>query len=129
MIHELTMKQFIDIVVEKLKELEIEVTLANPTTESKFPCKVVSTPLINIRKQEEVIPIYTRFSISVEEWASKQFQCMEMTQETIEKLREHNICKTSNGIALRDSITNKYRLINNYEVNFNGLTNSFEAIK
>ena len=46
---ELTTKQFSDLISDKLEELEEETSLENPTTESKFPCRTINTPLENIK--------------------------------------------------------------------------------
>lgn len=129
MIHELDIETFTRLIVRKIQEIRNEVVLQNPTEKSKFPCTVVRTPLENQKINEDTVPVYTRFSISIEEWASTQYECMQQSYETALKLREYNLKKTSNDQIIYDEITKKNRLINNYEVNYNGLTNSFEKIR
>lgn len=129
---EYTIKQFSDLIVELLEELQggkNEVILQNPDTESVFPCTVVRTPIETILLREDNTPVRKRFSVSVEEWADKQAICMTRLSQSEKKLREYNILKTSNDISLKDSITDKYRIINTYETIYNGLTNSFELIR
>lgn len=130
--YEYTIKQFSDLIVENLEKLQNnknEVILQNPDTQSKFPCTVVRTPIETILSREDNIPIRKRFSISIEEWADKQAMCMNRLSQTELKLREYNILKTSNDISFKDSITDKYRIINTYETIYNGLTNSFELVR
>lgn len=127
---ELNIEQLTRLIVRKINELNNrDVILQNPTDKSVFPCTVIRTPLENQRINEGPAPVYTRFSISIEEWCAKQYECMHQSNETAVKLREYNFKKTSNDQIFYDEITKKYRLVNNYEVNYNGLTNSFERIK
>lgn len=130
MIHELDIETLTRLVVRKINELgDREIVLQNPTDKSVFPCTVVRTPLERQRISEGVTPVYKRFSISIEEWCSTKYDCMFQSQATAVKLRDYNFKKVSNDIDTYDEITKKYRLISNYEVNYNGLTNSFELIK
>lgn len=130
---ELDIETFQRLVYRKLDEIEgREIVLKDPTTESVFPCTVLRTPLESMPLRphtENCIPVRKLFQITIEEWCDKQYDCMARAQETTIKLREYNIIKTSNDISVYDDITKKYRLINNYEVYYNGLTNSFERIK
>lgn len=126
----MTLEDLTKLIVSKLKEIQnVEVTLQNPTTESKFPCKVVRTPLENILMTNEGTTVKARYSITIEEWANKKYDCMSMSNTTQTKLKELNITKVSNDVDLYDNITNKYRLITNYEVNYNGIYNSLELVK
>lgn len=130
MIHELDIETLTKLVVRKINEIgNREIVLQNPTDKSVFPCTVVRAPMERPRIGEGATPVYTRFSISTEEWANTQYECMTQAHQTTLKLREYNFKKVSNDIPLYDEITKKYRLISNYEVNYNGLTNSFELIK
>ena len=115
MIHELDIETLTRLIVRKINEIDNrEIVLQNPTDKSVFPCTVVRTPMERQRISEETTPVYKRFSIS---------------NETAVKLREYNFKKVNNDISIYDEITKKYRLISNYEVNYNGLTNSFEVIR
>ena len=106
-----------------------ELTLENPTTKSKFPCRLIHTPLDSIRKSENAIPILKDFQITIEHWASKQRNCMVMASNTDEVLRKRNILRTNTQPIIYDEITKKHRLITKYEVRWSALTNSFNFIR
>lgn len=106
-----------------------EVILENPTTESIFPCRLIHTPLDSVRKSENAIPILKDFQITIEHWASKQRNCMEMASNTDKALQKRNMLRTNTQPIMYDEITKKYRLITSYEVRWNGITNSFNFIK
>lgn len=125
---ELTIKQFSDLIYDKLESLG-EVMLENPTTESKFPCWTISTPLERVQKTINTFPILKIFNISISCWASKQRECMEMASKTDEKLREYNLIRTNTTTINFDDITKKYRIVVTYEVRWEALTNSFNFIK
>lgn len=135
MIKEFTTRDMSDLLEADLnpikdnKKSSTEVTLENPTTKSKFPCRLIHTPLDSIRKSENAIPILKDFQITIEHWASKQRNCMEMASNTDEVLRKRNIVRTNTQPIIYDEITKKYRLITVYEVRWNGLTNSFQYIR
>lgn len=132
---EFTTRDMSDLLEADLKEIKdngksnTEVTLQNPTTESKFPCRLIHTPLDNIRKSENAIPILKDFQITIEHWASKQRNCMEMSSNTDEVLRKRNMLRTNTQPIIYDEITKKHRLITKYEVRWNALTNSFNFIR
>lgn len=126
---ELTSKQFNDLIYDKLNELGDEITLDNPTTESKFPCRTLGTPLEAVLKTENAVPILKQFQISISHWNQKQRECMDMANKTDNKLREYNMIRTNTCIISYDDITKKYRLITSYEVKWNGLFNAFQYIK
>lgn len=111
------------------KEDKTEAVLQTPTTKSKFPCRVINTPLESVRQTENAIPILKDFQVSIEHWTSKQRQGMEMANETDLELRKKNFVRTNTSPILFDEITKKYRLITTYEVRYNALTNSFEFIR
>lgn len=125
-----TEKDMSDLVYAKLEELGDEVVLNTPTTESKYPCRVIQTPLMNIINRENTTPVYKRFRITIENWCDKQRECMDMINKTDQKLKELNMLRVnSNGSSQFDEITKKYRLIGTYEVNYNALYDAFFCIK
>lgn len=134
-IQEFTTKDMSDLLEEKLKDIQdngkskTEVTLQNPTTESKFPCRLINTPLDSVLKSENAIPILKDFQITIEHWAGKQRNCMEMASNTDKELRKLNMLRTNTQPIIYDEITKKNRLITKYEVRWNALTNSFEFIR
>lgn len=130
MIHELDIETITRLVVRKVNEIgNREVVLKDPTDKSVFPCSVVRTPYENQKINEGVVPVFTRYQISIEEWAETKYDVMHQSYETAVKLREYNFKKVGNDYITYDEITKKNRLISNYEVNYNGLTDSFERIK
>lgn len=125
----MNLEDFTRMVVRKIEETNANVVLQTPTNQAIFPLKVVRMPLESIIKTENGLPIKTRYSISVEEWADKKYTCMQMSQDTANKLIQLNILKTGNDIDIYDDITKMYRLITRYEVIYNGLYNSLELVK
>lgn len=131
MFEEFTTKMMSDLLEERLKVIkdngnnETEVTLQNPTTKSKYPCRVIKTPLDSVIKTENAIPILKDFRITIEHWASKQRNCMEMASNTDNELRKLNILRKNTQEIIYDEITKKHRLIVSYEVRWDGLNNSF----
>ena len=103
--------------------------MQNPTTESKFPCRLIHTPLDSIRKSQNAIPVLKDFQITIEHWASKQRNCMEMASNTDEVLRKRNMLRINTQPIIYDEITKRHRLITKYEVRWNALTNSFKFIR
>lgn len=125
-----TEKDMSDLVYTKLKELGEEVVLNTPTAESKYPCRVILTPLVSIRNAENTTPVHKRFQITVENWCDTQRSCMDMINKTDKKLKELNILRiNSSGTILFDEITKKYKMIGTYEVNYNALYDAFFCIK
>ncbi len=125
-----TEKDMSDLVCTKLEELEEEVVLDTPTSESIYPCRVILTPLVSIRNAENTTPVLKRIQITVENWCDKQRKCMDMINKTDEKLKELNMLRiNSNGTILFDEITKKYRMIGTYEVNYNALYDAFFCVK
>ncbi len=135
MIKEFTTRDMSDLLEADLNSIKdngksnTEVTLQNPTTESKFPCRLIHTPLDSVRKSKNAIPILKDFQITIEHWASKQRNCMEMVSNTDEILRKRNMLRTNTQPIIYDEITKKHKLITKYEVRYNALTNSFEFIR
>ncbi len=133
--NDFTTKDMSDMLYDILSEIEddkannTEAVLTTPTTKSKFPCRVVCTPLESVRQTENAIPILKDFQVSIEHWASKQRECMEMASKTDLELRKKNFIRTNTSPILFDEITKKYRLITTYEVRYNAITNSFNFIR
>ena len=121
----LGVKEFSDLMYDKLVELEDEVILTNPTTTSKFPCREMQTPLKSINKTGAL----STFQISIKHWHQKQRSAMEMTDKTDEKLLEYNLVRTNTSPCLYDAILQKYGLTTTYEVKYNALTNAFQRIR
>lgn len=124
---ELSIEQFTRY-VENLVETLGNTTLNNPNTEEKFPIFVISNPMQAIKKVENNYPIYTRFSITIENWNNSKYEAMKLHQKTYELLRKYNFCIVGSPIDIYDEITKKHRYGSRYEVNYNGLTNSLERI-
>lgn len=135
MIKEFTTRDMSDLLEADLNSIKdngkcnTEVTLENPTTKSTFPCRLIYTPLDSVRKSENAIPILKDFQITIEHWASKQRNCMEMASNTDEVLRKRNMLRINTQPIIYDEITKKHRLITKYEVRWNALTNSFNFIR
>lgn len=135
MIEEFTTRDMSDLLEADLNSIKdngksnTEVILQNPTTESKFPCRLIHTPLDSIRKSQNAIPVLKDFQITIEHWASKQRNCMEMASNTDEVLRKRNMLRINTQPIIYDEITKRHRLITKYEVRWNALTNSFKFIR
>ncbi len=132
---EFTIKDISDLLYDDLSQIKddninfTETVLTMPTTESKFPCRLIHTPLDNIVKSENAIPVLKDFEITIEHWESGQRKCMEMASNTDEVLQKRNMLRINTQPILYDDITKKYRLITKYDVRWNALTNSFQFIK
>ena len=125
--NELDVEQFTKYVVRLIKTLG-EVSLTNPDSEETFPKSVVSNVMQSIKITEDNFPIYSRFSVTVEWWADSKYKAMELFQSTNKLLRHYNFAMIGAPIDLYDEITRKHRYGGRYEVNYNGLTNSFERV-
>lgn len=125
----LSIKDFSDLMYEKLKDLEYKQILTNPTTESKFPCLELHTPLKSVNKTENAFPILSTFQISVTCWNEEQRIAMEMTGEVDTKLQELNFIRTNTSPAIYDNILQKYGITITFEVRYNALTDSFQFIR
>jgi len=121
----LGIKEFSDLMFDKLTELGDEVILTNPKTTSKYPCRELNTPLKSTTRTKALY----RFQISIKHWADKQRETMEMTDITDEKLLEKNLIRTNTSLCLYDTIVQKYAVTTTYEVNYNELTNAFQIIR
>lgn len=123
--YELSIEDFTRYVVREVEKLG-DVTLANPDDKETFPIAVVSNPMQSIKKTEDNTPIFTRFSITIEWWSNSKYESMKKYQETNIALRKSNFAQIGSPIDIYDEITRKHRYGGRYEVNYNGLTNSFE---
>ena len=134
-ISEYTTKELSDLIYTKLSTIYDEsttptdVVLQTPTTNSKFPCRVINVPMEQVTKSENAIPIVTRFQVRIENWAKGQRECMDLGNRTDIALREINLIRTSTNQVMFDEVTKKYRLIATYEMNYYGVNNSFEVIR
>jgi hypothetical protein len=126
---DLSIKEFSDLVYEKLEVLEYKQILTNPTTTSKFPCLELHTPLKSVNKTENAFPIKSTFQISITCWNEKQRQAMQMTDEVSAKLQELNFTRTNTSPAVYDSILQKYGITVTFEVIYNAIMNSFDFIR
>lgn len=122
----LSTKSFSDIVEEKLKILEYERTLTNPSTENSFPLLELHTPLKRIVKVNNNIPIASDFQISITCWNEKQRVAMDMADEVEEILQQINFIRTDTSPCNYDHVLKKYGITITFEVRYNGITNTFE---
>ena len=131
MIHEFSTGDMSDLLYDDLSTIQdnveenTEAVLQTPTTESKFPCRVIETPLESVNKTNNGMPILKTFQVSIEHWDNKQRFCMEMANNTDKQLQKRNFTRTNSSPIIFDQITKKYRFITTYEVRWNALTNSF----
>lgn len=127
---DLSIKEFSDLVYDKLEDLNYKQTLSNSITEDKEKEVIeLHTPLKSVNKTQNAFPILSTFQISITCWNEKQRKAMEMTDETDAKLQEFNFTRTNTSPAIYDSILQKYGITIIFEVRYNALTNSFEFIK
>ena len=135
MIYEFSTKDMSDLLYDDLSVIQdneginTEAVLTTPTTESKFPCRVIENPLESINKTQNGIPILKTFQVSIEHWDNEQRFCMEMANKTDKQLQKRNFIRTNSSPIIFDQITKKYRFITTYEVRWNALTNSFCYIR
>ena len=135
MIHEFSTEDMSDLLYDDLSTIQdnvgenTEAVLQTPTTESKFPCRVIETPLESVNKTDNGMPILKTFQVSIEHWDNKQRFCMEMANNTDKQLQKRNFTRTNSSPIIFDQITKKYRFITTYEVRWNALTNSFSYIR
>ena len=128
---EFTIKDMSDLLYDDLSQIkddninDTEAVLTMPTTESKFPCRLIHTPLDNVIKSKNAIPILKSFQITIEHWSDSQRKCMEMINNTDKILQKRNMLKTNTQPIQYDKITKKYKLKTKSEVKHNGLTKSF----
>ena len=127
--YELDVATFTKIVAEKIENLGLgEITLSNPDINETFPIAVLSNIMQSIKKTENNFPIYSRFSFTIEWWTNSKYESMRLFQETNKALRNYNFAMLGTPIDMYDEITKKHRYGGRYEVNYNGLNNSFERV-
>ena len=122
---DLSIKEFSDLVYEKLEPLKYKQILTNPTTTSKFPCLELHTTLKSVNLTENGFPIKSTFQISITCWNEKHRQAMQMTDEVDKKLQELNFTRTNTSPAVYEQILQKYGITITFEVRFNSITASF----
>jgi hypothetical protein len=122
---DLSIKEFSDLVYEKLEPLKYKQILTNPTTTSKFPCLELHTALKSVNLTENGFPIKSTFQISITCWNEKQRQAMQMTDEVDKKLQELNFTRTNTSPTVYEQILQKYGITITFEVRFNSITASF----
>lgn len=118
-------KEFSDYVYEWLSDLDAEVILTNPSKTSSFPCREMLTPLKSVNRTHAL----DTFQISIKHWNQSQRDAMEMTDETDDKLLEHNLVRMNTSPCLYDEILKKYHITTTYEVRYNALDNAFQIIR
>lgn len=127
---ELTIKQFSDLTYNKLSELEEEISLSQPTVESTFPCRIISTPIDVVQKTDRKgINLLKQFQISISHFGNLQNECMEMVSQTDNKLSEYKFVKTNTLPIKYDEGIEKFNLTTIYEVYWNALVKSFMSVK
>lgn len=122
---DLSIKEFSDLVYEKLEPLKYKQILTNTTTTSKFPCLELHTALKSVNLTENGFPIKSTFQISITCWNEKQRQAMQMTDEVDKKLQELNFTRTNTSPTVYEQILQKYGITITFEVRFNSITASF----
>lgn len=127
---DLSIKEFSDLVYEKLEVLKYKQTLSNPTTEDKEKELIeLHTPLKSVNKTQNAFPILSTFQLSITCWNEKQRKAMEMTDKVDTKLQEYNMTRTNTSPAIYDSILQKYGITITFEVRYNAITDSFQLIR
>lgn len=127
---ELTIKQFSDLTYNKLSELEEEISLSEPTVESTFPCRIISTPIEVVQKTDRKgINLLKQFQISISHFGNSKNECMEMVSQTDNKLSEYKFVKTNTLPIKYDEGIEKFNLTTIYEVYWNALVKSFMSVK
>ena len=126
---DLSIKEFSDLIYEKLESLKYKQILTNLTTTSRFPCLELHTPLKSVNKTENAFPVLSTFQISITCWNEKQRQAMQMTDEVDTKLQEYTLTRTNTSPAVYDQILQKYGITITFEVRYNSITSSFNFIR
>lgn len=106
-----------------------ECVLNTPTTMSKFPCRVISTPLESTSSSYNAIPVVKNFQVSIEHWANNQRDSMDMSYKTDEKMAEKNFIRTNTSNVWFDETTKKYIIRTTYENRWYSINDSFEVIR
>lgn len=107
----------------------LNIVLSNPSSDSEFPCAVISTPYKRVKITEDGIPIQIDLSIAISYWASSKYSCMDLSDDADIKLRNINLTRVNTTIDTFDEITKKYRYGGSYETTYNALTGALENIR
>lgn len=124
MISNFTTEQLLKLIYTILEPLEYEVSLSNPTTESKFPIILINTPLESTINRYNKEVLHKRFQVSLECWADGKYEMLQMMEEVSQIMIKYNFKKTNTTSDIYDDITKKHRMIMTFEVKYDGLTNS-----
>ncbi len=133
--NDFTTKDMADLLYGILSEIKdnekdkTNVVLQTPTTESKYPCRMINTPLESVVKTERAVPVQKIFQVSIEHWDEALESSMEMVNKTEEALRRKNFIRTMTSPIVLDEKIKKYKLTTTYEVRYNTITNSLEFIR
>ena len=107
----------------------LNIVLSNPSSDSEFPCAVISTPYKRVKITEDGIPIQIDLSVAISYWASSKYSCMDLSDTADIKLRNINLTRVNTTIDTFDEITKKYRYGGSYETTYNALTGALENIR
>lgn len=107
----------------------LNIVLSNPSSDSEFPCAVISTPYKRVKITEDGIPIQIDLSVAISYWASSKYSCMDLSDDADIKLRNINLTRVNTTIDTFDEITKKYRYGGSYETTYNALTGALENIR
>lgn len=127
---DLSIKEFSNLVYNKLSTLTYKKILSNPTAEDKEKELIeLHTPLKSIDRTENAFPIISSFKISITCWSEEQSKAMDMTSEVAAKLMELNLVGSNPNPTIHDTILQKYGITVTFEVRYNSITDSFQFIK
>ena len=91
--NDFTTKDMADLLYGILSEIKdnekdkTNVVLQTPTTESKYPCRMINTPLESVVKTERAVPVQKIFQVSIEHWDEALESSMEMVNKTAPKYK------------------------------------------
>ena len=123
------LKEFSDLIYDKLSALNIETVLEEPQVDSVFPCFVIRTPLESVRESMNAQPLMKQYQVTVEYWDNSKRKCMEISSLMDSVLSTLNMIRTNTSNIDFDSITRKNRIICTYEVRYDCIHNSFVFIR
>ena len=121
----LGVKEFLELINNKLEELEEKIVLIDPNEASEFPCRQINTPLKSVNRSHAL----DTFQISIKHWNEDQKSAIQMADTTDAKLLEYNLIRISTNQCTLDEVLQKYQITTTYEVKYNALTNAFQLIK
>ncbi len=127
---DLSIKEFSNLVYDKLNTLTYKQILSNPTAEDKEKEIIeLHTPLKSINKTENAFPILSSFQISITCWSEEQSKSIDMTSEVETELRKLNFVGSNTNPTIYDTTLQKYGITVTFEVRYNSITDSFQFIK